>query len=199
MFRFIHGLPDKLAFYVRSSQLKAMYDALSFAKQGETYKYRIHEQCAGIGKRADISRSDDISEMKSQIYDLTQMMHNMSSRQGCQPAKFDNTLCFNCNAPGHVKKSCNWNGSGDAIPDISYQLCQQNGHGAAQCTRYKPKHMNEHAEIALFVRYVQIQIMSHLSVSGIYNRETRISWGAPGTTARESIKCRLSGTCTVSS
>jgi hypothetical protein len=69
------------------------------------------------------------------------MMHNMSSRQGCQPAKFDNTLCFNCNAPGHVKKSCNWN----AIPDISCQLCQQNGHGAAQCTRYKPKYMNEHA------------------------------------------------------
>ena len=62
-----------------------MYDALSFAKQGEAYKYRIHEQCAAIGKRADVSRSDDISEMKSQIYDLTQMMHNMSSRQGCQP------------------------------------------------------------------------------------------------------------------
>ena len=58
-----------------------MYDALSFAKQGEAYTYRIHEQCAAIGKRADVSRSDDISEMKSQIYDLTQMMHNMSSRQ----------------------------------------------------------------------------------------------------------------------
>ena len=53
-----------------------MYDALSFAKQGEAYKYRIHEQCAAIGKRADVSRSDDISEMKSQIYDLTQMMNN---------------------------------------------------------------------------------------------------------------------------
>jgi len=102
MFRFIHGLPDKLAFYVRSSQPKTMYDAY-FAKQGEAYKYRIHEQCAAIGKRADVSRRGDISEMKSQIYDLTQMMHNMSSRQGCQPAKFDNTLCFNCNAPGHVK------------------------------------------------------------------------------------------------
>jgi protein tyrosine phosphatase len=76
MFRLIHGLPDKLAFYVRSGQPKTMYDALSFAKQGEAYKYRIHEQCAAIGKRADISRSDDISEMKSQIYDLTQMMNN---------------------------------------------------------------------------------------------------------------------------
>jgi hypothetical protein len=63
------------------SQPKTMYDALSFAKQGEAYTYRIHEQCAAIGKRADVSRSDDISEMKSQIYDLTQMMHNMSSRQ----------------------------------------------------------------------------------------------------------------------
>lgn len=199
MFRFIHGLPDKLAFYVRSSQLKTMYDALSFAKQGETYKYRIHEQCAAIGKRADISHSDDISEMKSQIYDLTQMMHNMSSRQGCQPAKFDNTLCFNCNAPGHVKKSCNWNGSGDAIPDISYQLCQQNGHGATQCTRYKPKHMNEHVR-----NRVVCQICSspnHVASECFrYTQQGNPNFrGAPGTTARESIKCRLSGTCTVSS
>ena len=58
------------------SRPKTMYDALSFAKQGEAYKYRIHEQCAAIGKRPDVSRSDDISEMKSQIYDLTQMMNN---------------------------------------------------------------------------------------------------------------------------
>ena len=33
MFRFIHSLPDKLAFYVRSSQPKTMYYALSFDKK----------------------------------------------------------------------------------------------------------------------------------------------------------------------
>ncbi|CAC5380148.1 unnamed protein product [Mytilus coruscus] len=83
MFRFINGLPEKLAFYVRTSHPKTQSEALSFAKAGEAYKYRIHEQCAAVGKGPSFrnAQSEDISEMKSQIYEyvLNQTIQHLNA------------------------------------------------------------------------------------------------------------------------
>jgi hypothetical protein len=40
MLKFINGLPEKLAFYVRSSKPEDIAEAISLAKAGEAYTYR---------------------------------------------------------------------------------------------------------------------------------------------------------------
>ncbi|VDI67440.1 Hypothetical predicted protein [Mytilus galloprovincialis] len=143
MFRFINGLPEKLAFYVRTSHPKTQSEALSFAKAGEAYKYRIHEQCAAVGKGPSFRNaphSDDISEMKSQISELTNMMKRLTPDKTFQQNdQRQSSGCFNCSCTGHAKRYCNWNGSGTISADISCQLCNQSGHGAGQCLKFKAK------------------------------------------------------------
>ncbi|CAC5380015.1 CNBP [Mytilus coruscus] len=143
MFRFINGLPEKLAFYVRTSHPKTESEALSFAKAGEAYKYRIHEQCAAVGKGPafrNTQYSEEISEMKSQISGLTSMMKRMTPDKTFQQSdQRQSSGCFNCSCTGHTKRYCNWNGSGTISGDISCQLCNQSGHGAVQCLEFKAK------------------------------------------------------------
>ncbi|CAC5394396.1 unnamed protein product [Mytilus coruscus] len=142
MFRFINGLPEKLAFYVRTSHPKTQSEALSFAKAGEAYKYRIHEQCAAVGKGPSFrnAQSEDISEMKSQIYELTSMMKKLTPDKAFQQSdQRQSSGCYNCSCTGHAKRYCNWNGSGTISAEISCQLCNQSGHGAGQCLKFKVK------------------------------------------------------------
>lgn len=149
MFRFINGLPDKLAFYVRSCQPKDLYSALSYAKQGEANKYRVHSQCSAVTPRKnDISnsrsQSDDISAMKSEISHLTKLVENLTTNKAHPPSNFEtsSTRCYNCNGVGHMKRLCKWNGSGSSSPDIECQLCQQNGHCAIQCIKFQSQSAN---------------------------------------------------------
>ncbi|CAC5402262.1 unnamed protein product [Mytilus coruscus] len=142
MFRFINGLPEKLAFYVRTSHPKTQSEALSFAKAGEAYKYRIHEQCAAVGKGPSFrnAQSEDISEMKSQIYELTSMMKKLTPDKAFQQSdQRQSSGCYKCSCTGHAKRYCNWNGSGTISAEISCQLCNQSGHGAGQCLKFKAK------------------------------------------------------------
>ena len=142
MFHFINGLPEKLAFYIRTSHPKSQSEPLSFAKAGEAYKYRIHEQCAAVGKSSfqNVSQSDDITEIKSQIYKLTSMMKKLTPDKTFQQSdQRQSSGCYNCNCTGHAKQYCNWNGSGTTSSDISCQLCHQSGHGAGQCLKFTAK------------------------------------------------------------
>lgn len=141
MFRFINGLPDKLAFYVRTCQPKNLSEALSFSKQGEAYKYRMHEQCAATGKVSNAPRSDEIAELKSQISNLTTMMQSMSTNKVRQSG-FEGNRCYNCSSTDHMKKQCNWNGNGQVSHEMTCQLCFQSGHGAIQCVKFKPRSDN---------------------------------------------------------
>lgn len=152
MFRFINGLPEKLAFYVRTSQPKNLSEALSYAKQGEAYKYRIHEQCSAISKTQTATRTDDIAELKSQVLSLTKMMQNMSSTENRRLRSDTPIRCFQCNSLGHKITLCNWNGTGNTFPEMVCQLCTQTGHGALQCLQYKPK--AEYAESRSRMRVV---------------------------------------------
>ncbi|CAC5389105.1 unnamed protein product [Mytilus coruscus] len=47
--------------------------------------------------------------------------------------------CYKCSCTGHAKRYCNWNGSGTISAEISCQLCNQSGHGAGQCLKFKAK------------------------------------------------------------
>lgn len=143
MLRFINGLPEKLAFYVRTSQPKTTAEALSFAKAGEAYKYRVHEQCAAVGKFPQFQKAphtDEISHLQNQISDLTAMVRRITPETKYQPSgQGQSSGCFNCRAHGHVKRYCNWNGDGKISSEICCQLCNQTGHGAVQCMRFKQK------------------------------------------------------------
>jgi len=70
MYKFINGLPEKLAFYVRTSNPKDTAEALSMAKAGEAYKYRIHDTVS-TAKPNTLPRDTDVTDLKSQVDDLT--------------------------------------------------------------------------------------------------------------------------------
>ena len=145
MLKFINGLPDKLAFYVRSSKPQDIAEALSLAKAGEAYKYRVHVESVAAVKPAN----NDVSDLKRQVGELTTMVQRLSCEQ---PKQFSpnynrsgiksqgpprsSIFCHNCNSQGHIKKYCNWNGQGNVSPHLSCQLCSQNGHSALQCCKF---------------------------------------------------------------
>ena len=150
MLKFINGLPDKLAFYVRTSKPADLTEALSLAKTGEAYKYRVHETSPTVSAAKINSRSDDIAELKYQVGELTSMFKQFSTEPNTRPVRLNQTtemrkaafspveskVCHGCNCPGHIKKYCNWNGTGNVSPQCYCQLCKQCGHTALQCNKY---------------------------------------------------------------
>ena len=166
MFKFINGLLEKLAFYVRSSQPADIAEALSLAKAGEAYKYRVHGEHNVAAARA---ANDDISDLKKQMGELTNLVQKLSYGQSKQHAPNYNQprqyapnynqsrqyaptynqygtkpqvlspssiVCHNCNSQGHIKRVCNWNGQGNVSNVLQCQLCTQKGHTALQCSKF---------------------------------------------------------------
>ena len=151
--KFVDGLPDKLAFYVRASKPKDTAEALTLAKTGEAYKYRESENTVAAARNVPVNT--EIEGLKCQLNQLTEMMKDLKTQKQTQihtnssPGfrKFPqnqtsnvprrNFPCFNCNGVGHVKKYCNWNGTGNFSPQSTCQLCSQNGHVALQCRQFK--------------------------------------------------------------
>ena len=151
MAKFIQGLPEKLAFYVRASNPEDCNAALSYAKAGEAYGYRI-EQCSAV-KNESGKRTSEFAEMKQQIAELGSAISKLTTNQASlnqtrqnqapvfnQP-KFDSQYttrseikCFNCGKYGHIKRFCPNSGSLPSHPKC--QLCQQFGHIALNCNLY---------------------------------------------------------------
>ncbi|VDI23642.1 Hypothetical predicted protein [Mytilus galloprovincialis] len=78
MSKFVDGLPDKLAFYVRASKPKDASDALTLAKTGEAYKYRECENTVAAARNISTSQSE-ISSLRSQMNQLTDLMNDMKN------------------------------------------------------------------------------------------------------------------------
>jgi hypothetical protein len=145
MIKFIKGLPEKLSFYVRSNKPEDIAEAISLAKAGEAYTYRVHGESVAAAKAAN----DDISDLKRQMGDLTNMVQRMSCEHPKQysanynhngaksqgPSRLS-TICHNCNSQGHIKKYCTWNGRGNVYQNLHCQLCSQKGHTALQCCKF---------------------------------------------------------------
>ncbi|CAG2242616.1 unnamed protein product [Mytilus edulis] len=80
MSKFVDGLPDKLAFYVRASKPKDASDALTLAKTGEAYKYRECENTVAAARNISTSQSE-ISSLRSQMNQLTDLMNDMKTQK----------------------------------------------------------------------------------------------------------------------
>lgn len=156
MAKFINGLPDKLAFYVRASKPRDSSEALTFAKTGEAYKYRETERTVAAARNVAMSNSPEIEGLKCQVNQLADMVkgiytntnntqkHDYKPRQSRQNTGYSNQRrsgpCFNCNGSGHIKSKCNWNGTGNVSLHSTCQLCSQNGHTATQCNTFARQH-----------------------------------------------------------
>ena len=62
--RFVNGLPDKLAFFVRARSITTLKEALTSAKLGETYRYR--QQNTSV-----TAASNNTEMMDSKVKDLS--------------------------------------------------------------------------------------------------------------------------------
>ena len=154
MAKFIQGLPEKLAFYVRASNPEDCNAALSYAKAGEAYGYRI-EQCSAV-KTESGKRSNEFAEMKQQIAELGSAISKLTTNRASQYQTGQNQApalnrsqgsnfnsqytgrpdrkCFNCGKYGHIKRFC-LNAESSPI-QTKCQLCQQIGHVALNCNLY---------------------------------------------------------------
>ena len=119
MAKFIQGLPEKLAFYVRASNPVDCNAALSFAKTGEAFGYRL-EQCAAVATKSDPpKKKNELAEMQKQISELgkaiSKLMPNLGNQnqypslnhgnsQDTQYAGRSDRKCFNCGQFGHIKR-----------------------------------------------------------------------------------------------
>lgn len=122
MHKFINGLPEKLTFYVRTSNPKDIAEALSMAKAGEAYKYRIHDTIS-TAKPNTLPRDTDVTDLKSQVDDLTTLVKqlvteklpvtrvttpNASTMQRNSPHEGPRQprTCHKCKFPGHMQSEC---------------------------------------------------------------------------------------------
>lgn len=110
MFKFINGLPDKLAFYVHTSKPGNISEALSYAKTGE-FMRQITLAAAKV-----TASTSEVAELKLQVSELANMFNNFSATGniGSKQVQVTNSqipskgkLCYNCNSPDHARKFCN--------------------------------------------------------------------------------------------
>ena len=145
MLKFINGLPEKLAFDVRTSKPDNISEAFSYAKTGEAYKYRAHETNHTVAAAKVTASTSEVAELKLQVSELANMLNNLSATGNMGSKQVTNSqmpskgrLCYNCNSPGHARKFCNCNGTGS----ISCQLYHQEGHTARQCSKFHVNRQN---------------------------------------------------------
>lgn len=83
--KFIKGLPDKLAFFVRAGSHKNSASALSAAKMGEACGYRLHDELTvsaatkSTNNRQLGSEKSEISELHSQVKNLSEMVEKLAA------------------------------------------------------------------------------------------------------------------------
>ena len=157
LLKFIQGLPSQLAFFVRAGNPEDVHAAMTSAKMGEAYGYRASTTSAtpAIGSVAAESRTPDASKIHAlelSVQDLThkldklvtsssganfhQTSHMCNPRTNGQASDAVSRLCYNCQAPGHIQRRCNW-AAGPPNPSSVCQLCDQFGHLARDCKLLK--------------------------------------------------------------
>jgi hypothetical protein len=120
MAKFINGLPEKFAYYVRTNKPKDSSEALTIAKTGEAYKYREPQLTISAALASNPSEMDNIKTQMTQLTELVKYMYtnlrvnSQSKRASDAKQPFQNTAaystqhrsytCFKCNGTGHVKR-----------------------------------------------------------------------------------------------
>lgn len=150
--KFVSGLPERMAFFVRAGNPTDLSSALASAKMAEACGYRKHDDTVdAIRKKedsnapAEASKDDmkqEINHLKNQVTHLTKLVeklsvnkdtpHGKSTSQSYRPPQNNEIECHRCKGKGHYQRYCNWNGSG--LPSkATCQLCRQHGHFASGC------------------------------------------------------------------
>lgn len=145
--KFINGLPQQLAFFVRAANPKSLQAAFQQAKLGEAYGYR--QSMAPISTAAISPREPPATATKMETL-LTQLVDRMDRLEArdqerrpthrqrpttTRPGKNTSFACYICNGQKHRQADCNWNKKGTPEPSVVCQICTQYGHSAAACKK----------------------------------------------------------------
>lgn len=126
LIKFIKGLPEKLAFFVRAGNPQTHEAALYSAQMGEAYGYRVHQvNAAYMREAADTTRPPP-----------TAVGHPLA------PPRRE-FICYRCDGSGHVSRFCNLHERGQKQPDIQCQICMQKGHSALDCKKHARQRGND--------------------------------------------------------
>ena len=115
--KFINGLPDQLAFFVRAANPVNLQSAFQQAKLGEAYGY--HQSLNPISVAAIQPASSMASTLNKLIERLDRLerkeSNEKSDRRRPSTDRRENKAPitrFTCNGPKHRKFECNWNQKG---------------------------------------------------------------------------------------
>ena len=161
MMKFIYGLPDKLAYFVRASNPHTSQEALTQAKNIEAFGYSTHttpshtaSATVAVLRQQIKNQQDTIKDMQINIPHvsaatprcspgdgnqrrLIPQASNDNKQQRLAPTRRSTGLhCYKCLAEGHLQRQCNKIPEGRSRPDLQCQICNQFGHGAKFCTRF---------------------------------------------------------------
>ena len=158
MMKFIFGLPEKLAYFVRASNPLTSQEALTQARNGEAFGYSDHTTPSHSSASVDVlqqkirSLEDTIKNMQvgiphvaaaapryspgddDGVRRLTPHRVSNDAKQRAAPTR-RGIQCHKCTAEGHLQRQCNKLPQVRPRPDIQCQLCGQMGHGAKFCAR----------------------------------------------------------------
>lgn len=142
MNKFVEGLPQQLAFYVRAGRCTSFADTLTAAKTGEAFGYRqTPASTAAIRTQSasDVSMNfivKELSRLSTAVQHLATQEYGGQPPQRLDPApqqSANSKCCFRCRGVGHVQRACALKDGGVSDPNSQCPFCSQFGHNAASC------------------------------------------------------------------
>ena len=145
LLKFIQGLPAQLAFFVRAGNPSDINAAMTSAKMGEAYGYRLspvpESSNLTVGTVAAAHSSSDnqrINALEKSVQTLCSKLDSLlvqHERSGDNSPSIHERKrsCFACKGQGHIKRVCNWKQTRSANPIALCNICSQYGHAANDC------------------------------------------------------------------
>ncbi|CAC5386115.1 unnamed protein product [Mytilus coruscus] len=154
--KFINGLLDKMAFFVRAGNPTTLQAALTSSKMAEACGYRTEWVVTQAIKteakpRPDPTTKSEMDDLKDQIKTLTSMVANITVQNNSSnqtpnyrrqnyrqspthpPRQQNSCECYGCRWQGHIHRNCNWTGTGHVNRSVTCQSCSQQRHTAQFC------------------------------------------------------------------
>lgn len=150
MNKFVDGLPQQLAFYVRAGRCTTFAETLTAAKTGEAFGYRQVQPVAAAIRASDPEMNvvlNELSRLSMAVQQLTTpdasgnpkqcLRTDSSQRIDSKPQQSQS--CFRCGGIDHVQRACAIKADGVSSPTAQCPYCSQFGHNAASCMFPRPE------------------------------------------------------------